>query len=95
MTQRVRVYESQCINDACRGRMKPIISGGQIYNQLLYLKHLFDLDKQATKFEIQDVPNEWRSFIQPTRDMISRQLEKCAYPIIDMKEIFKSNNVTK
>lgn len=94
ITQRVRIYESQCITDSCRGRMRPIISGSQVYNQLLYLKYLFDLDKQASKIGIQsnDIPKEWRIFIQPTRDMISRQLEKCAYPIIDLKEIFFRSN---
>jgi DNA polymerase alpha subunit A len=83
-TRQPRVYESRCPNDSCRGAMRPRYSGGRLYSQLLYYRSLIDNEKWK-------IGPEWRLMVgeyEPLkRDLIGR-LDKCAYPIINLAEIF-------
>lgn len=92
-TRRMRVYETRCINDGCRGSLRPIIPGSQIYAQLLFLRGLFDFEKARTPAiqadsEALHMLKKLAAEYEPIRAMILHQLNQCSYPIINLREVF-------
>ncbi len=99
-TRRMRVYETRCINDNCRGSMRPKISGSQIYYQLLFLRSLFDWEKLRVRYQ-KELNDEGLYLFKricveydPIRIMILHQLNQCSYPIINLREVFNFMVVT-
>lgn len=95
LTRRMRVYESRCTNDSCRGSMRPKVPGSQPYHQLLYLRSLFDWDRarqrlQQTQHEAEGLHLLKRvsAEYEPVRGMILHQLNQCSFPIISLRDIF-------
>lgn len=94
-TRRMRVYESRCVNDACRGTMRPKIPASRPYYQLLYLRSLFDWDKAKQRLsstsddtEAQHLLRRISAEYDPVRAMVLHQLNQCSFPIINLREIF-------
>jgi len=94
-TQRMRVYEARCVNDACRGSMRPKIPGSRPYYQLLYLRDLFDWEKAKQVLPAEDPHGEALHRLkrlaveyEPVRAMILHQLNQCSFPIISLRDIF-------
>jgi DNA polymerase alpha subunit A len=80
-TRQPCVYETRCPVDTCRGAMRPRYPAGRLYSQLLYYRSLLEGKPTA----------EWKAMIaehEPLRLELQRRLERCAYPIISLGDIF-------
>jgi DNA polymerase alpha subunit A len=94
-TRRMRVYESRCVTDACRGSLTPRLTGQHVYTQLLYLKSMFDFEKVRSRVAATDNDGSGLALVkalaveyEPVRAMILHQLNQCSFPIINLREIF-------
>lgn len=93
VTRRMRVYESRCVVDTCRGSMHPRLPGSAIYHQLLYLRSLFDWDKLRQAIPADDeqtlrLLKRVSAEYEPVRMMVLHQLNQCSFPIINLRDVF-------
>lgn len=93
-TRRMRVYEARCVAETCRGSMRPRIPGSQVYHQLLYLRSIFDMDKARGRLQ-KDLDEDGllvvrrlATELEGVRAMVAHQLNQCAYPIVNLREVF-------
>lgn len=89
-TRQLRLYEERCPIEGCRGTVRHLISGQQVYQQLLYYRSLLDSTaggrKVTTSGETgkRSIPPE----LDALRHWLNGMIEKCAYPIVSLAEIF-------
>lgn len=94
ITRRMGVYDRKCLNEGCRGVMRPVLHPSHMYTHLLYLKSLFSTDRLAHRLATKLTPNDTRMMqqaaaeVEPIRQKIEERLQLCRYPVIDLKEIF-------
>lgn len=94
LTRRMRVYESRCVNDTCRGTMRPCIPASRPYYQLLYLRSLFDWDRAKQRLTAADdtealhLLRRIAAEYEPVRAMVLHQLNQCSFPVINLRDIF-------
>lgn len=95
-TRQLRVYESRCPIEACRGSMRAKYPAQRLYHQLHYYKSL--VDPERLKNLTKDSSLNWRAIAaehEPLRVVVDRYLDRCAYPIIKLGEIFSFVTVTQ
>lgn len=94
-TQQCGVYGRRCLTGTCRGEMHYEYSDKQLYNQLLYLDSLFDVDR--VKGGDRDLPDlerirvlaeQNRIRFESFRSLLSTYLKKCGRRYVDMANIF-------
>lgn len=92
-TRQLRVYENRCPVEACKGSMRPRYPGQKLYYQLLYYRSLIIDSDHRVKPKLS--PGIYHSVlrsinieIEPVRALLLAQLDKCAFPIISLGEIF-------
>ena len=86
-TRNLRVYEALCPTEGCRGSMQPVYPARRLYRQLLYYRHLVEGGGRSAR----SLEPEMRSLLaelEPVRAMARTWLDKCAYPVINLGEIF-------
>ena len=94
-TQQCGVYGRRCLSGTCRGEMQYEYSDQALYNQLLYLDHLFDVDKVKAATSGSDelerikiVAEQNRLRFEQTRSLLDSYLKKCGRRYVDMASIF-------
>lgn len=102
-TRQPRVYEGRCVLEGCRGSLRPLRPGATLYRQLLYYLYLVDVDR--LRLRLGDTATvtmgstiNWRAVAaecETVKGMVKKQVDKCAYPIINLAEIFSFCSVTK
>lgn len=89
-SRQLRLYENACGQEHCRGQMRSLYTGHQLYTQLLYYRSLLEIERIKNRL-FESSLSGWRQLlveIEPTKAMLKRYLNKCDYPIIKLSEIF-------
>lgn len=93
-TRQLRLYEERCPIEGCRGTVHHLVSGHEVYQQLLYYRSLLDSESKRTAI-VAPVEGEKRSMpseLDSLRHWLNEVIDKCAYPIVNLAEIFSFVN---
>ncbi|EJT49533.1 DNA polymerase alpha catalytic subunit [Trichosporon asahii var. asahii CBS 2479] len=99
-TRNVSVYAKRCLGFSreggrCKGSVRLEYSDTELYNQLLYFRHLFDGDKLLDKAkgtgrydEVRLLVNSNQQMISSLTDEVDRFLNKNGRRFVDMRSLF-------
>lgn len=97
-TRTIGVYEKRCPMVNCKGILHQEYTDSRIYYQLLYLKEMFDIQKYTKTMNRTSNQDEERvmailakhkMMLTKLCEYISGYVSKCAYPRVDLGQIFK------
>lgn len=92
-TRQLRLYEERCPIEGCRGTVRHLISGRDVYEQLRYYRSLLDpaagrdrktMGSSSGESGKRHLPPE----LDTLRHWLTGMIDKCAYPIVNLAEIF-------
>ena len=93
-TRQLSVAGTRCIDPYCRGQMRSVYSDGQLYSQLSYYQHLFDVPAALKKLSDEARPLGEVAFTGHTEAYeavyahITKALDKNARKYVDLGALF-------